>query len=328
MTRIILDTDGLLSDEARKRLDQSIRGSDYSLETGGKITDNRLKEVEVLLFGNASNWLSKEKFAKMPNLKLIQTISAGVDYIKFDEIPENVLVCGNVGAYSEPIAEHVFAMVLAFAKDLFPHQRELSNERFNQHVNHLFLKGKNITILGAGGIGQAVARLANCFQMNVFGINSTGRNLEGFQRVTTLSGAGELLRISDVVVIALPLTLKTRVLIDSAKLNEMKEDAILVNIARGAIIVERDLYEHLVTHPKFRVALDVWWGRRPRSTEEKFNLDYPFFELPNFIGTPHVSGNVPESLRIASMFAVENIIRYLENRELKGIADRRDYIGL
>ena len=84
MTRIILDTDGLLSDEARKRLDQSIRGSDYSLETGGKINDDRLKEVVVLLSGNASNWLSKEKFSKMPNLKLIQTISAGVDYIKFD----------------------------------------------------------------------------------------------------------------------------------------------------------------------------------------------------------------------------------------------------
>jgi len=329
LARIILDTDGLISGEAKEKLDQAIEGTDFSLKIGKEINENELKDAAVLFFGGTPSWLSKEILAKMPNLKLIQTISAGVDYVKFENIPEKILVCGNVGAFSEPIAEHVFAMILAFAKDLFVHQKELSNGFFNQHENHMFLKGKNITILGAGGIGQAVARLAMSFQMNVFGVNSMGKEVPNFRRITTLENVDRLLPISDVVVIALPLTLKTRGVIDSAKLNKMKEDAILVNIARGAIIVERDLYEHLVKHPKFRAGLDVWWGRRPRAGEgEKFTLNHPFFELPNFIGTPHVSGNVPESVGIASMFAVENIIRFVKNRELKGIMDRRDYTGL
>jgi len=328
LTRIILDTDALVAGGARKKLDLKIKGTDYSLRTGETINEVELNEIEVLLFGSREKWLSKEKLAKMPNLRLIQTFSAGVDYLKFEDIPEKITICGNVGAFSEPIAEHVFAMILAFAKQLFVHQQELSNERFNHHQNHLFLKEKNITILGTGGIGQAVVRIANCFQMNTFGVNTTGKEVTGFRQVTTLSNLDELLPISDVVVIALPLTFRTRGLINSSKLNKMKEDAILVNVARGAIIVEKELFDYLSKHPKFRAASDVWWRSRPKSTEEKFTQNYPFFQLPNFIGTPHISGDVPESYDIASMFAIENIIRYLGKESLKGIADRKDYLGM
>jgi phosphoglycerate dehydrogenase-like enzyme len=164
--------------------------------------------------------------------------------------------------------------------------------------------------------------------MKTYGVNSTGRNVANFQRITTLSNVDEILPLSDVVVVALPLTVKTRGLIDRDKLNKMKEDCILINVARAAIVVERDLFEHLTNHPKFRAAFDVWWRKWPKSAKEKYTQNYPFFQLPNFIGTPHISGDVPESHEIASMFAVENIIRYVENRELKGLVDRRDYLGL
>ena len=326
--RIILDADSWISGVAERKLDLAIGGRGYSFKTGDAIEEDELKDTEVLLFRNAAKWLSKEMLAKMPNLRLIQAFSAGVDHIKFEDIREEIKVCGNVGAYSDPIAEHVFALILAFAKDLFAHQRDLSNDHFIRHENHLFLKGKYITILGTGGIGQAVARIANCFQMKTYGVNSTGINVANFQQITTLSNVDEFLPLSDVVVVALPLTVKTRGLIDRDKLNRMKEDSILINVARAAIVDERDLFEHLTNHQKFRAAFDVWWRKWPKSTEEKFTQNYPFFQLPNFIGTPHTSGGVPESQDIAPVFAVENIIRYVESRELRGLVDRRDYFGL
>ena len=327
-SRIILDADSLIATSAEEKLQLAIEGSKYSFKTGDAFDEDQLKEIEVLLFRSASKWLSKEMLAKMPNLRLVQAFSAGVDYIKFEDIPEQITVCGNFGAFSEPIAEHVFGYILAFAKDLFAHQHDLTNEHFIRHENHLFLKGKNITILGTGGIGKAVAGIARCFQMKTCGANSTGRRVTNFQQIITLSGVDAILPLSDVIVIALPLTVKTRGLINRDKLNQMKEDCILVNVARAAIVVEQDLFEHLASHPKFRAAFDVWWKKWPKSKEEKYTQNYPFFNLPNFIGTPHISGDVPESRGIASMYAVENIIRYVKNRELKGVVDREDYLGL
>jgi glycerate dehydrogenase len=258
------------------------------------------------------------------NLRLFQTVSAGVNQFDLSTIPKGAVICSNVGAFAEPMAESIFAFVLSFAKNLSSLQEDLRRGDFPRRTKRgMFLKGKTLGVIGAGGIGGATAKLAKAFGMKVLGIASKVRNIESFDFVGTLDNLDYLLRESDVVVISIPLKVSTRGLINREKLNEMKRNAILVNVARGPIIVEKDLYEHLKENPEFRAGIDVWW-KYPKKGE-KFQPDYPFMSLSNVLATPHVSWNVPEMDLAVVGSALENVLRFLAGGELRGVVDRSDY---
>ncbi len=106
----------------------------------------------------------------------------------------------------------------------------------------------------------------------------------------------------------------------------MKEDSILVNVARGDIISQDALYAHLKAHPRFRAGIDVWW-RYPKKGES-FSLDFPFFDLPNFLASPHNADAVPEALGLGQEHAFENVIRYLDGEPLGRVIDKADYDDL
>jgi phosphoglycerate dehydrogenase-like enzyme len=248
-----------------------------------------------------------------------------VDVLHFEEIPPEVLVCGNIGAYGDQIAEHVFGMILYFARNLSVSDEALTKGIW-QIPESIFLRGKTLLVLGAGGIGGPVAKLAKCFGMKTLGVNTTGKPVEYFDRVAAIDKLDELLPSADVVVVALPLTVKTFHLLDAEKLQMMKRSCILINVARGHVIAEHALYEHLKGHPEFKAGLDVWWHYPKRG--ETFAQRFPFFDLPNFLGTPHDSGIVPETEEIALLSAIENIGRSVRRETLKGVIDRNDYLGL
>ena len=104
----------------------------------------------------------------------------------------------------------------------------------------------------------------------------------------------------------------------------MKPDAILVNVARGAILDEEALYNHVKSHPTFLVGIDAWW------TEPflygQFRMEYPFLELPNVLGSPHNSGMVSNVLLGAAQQAAENVKHLLKGEKVIGIARREDYL--
>jgi glycerate dehydrogenase len=157
-------------------------------------------------------------------------------------------------------------------------------------------------------------------------VNTSGRSVPDFDQVVSLDKFEEFAIEADVVVIALPLTLYTFHLIDEGALSKMKPNCVLVNIARGYIIDEAALYKHLSENPSFKCALDVWWHYPKKG--EKFQQKFPFFELPNFLGTPHDSGIVPETQELALASSFENIVRFTKNEPLRGLMDRKDYLGL
>lgn len=303
-----------------------LEGAPWSYEvvslSEARLRKINFEDVDVMIMGGEPGLRPSER-AK--NLRLFQTLSAGVDHFDLSSIPDGAVICSNVGAYAEPIAETVFAFVLAFAKDLPSLQTELQGGGFPRWDKRgIFLKGKTMGVIGAGGIGRATARLAKAFGMKVFGIASRPRSIENFDFVGSLNDLDYLMRESDVVVISIPLTLRTKGLINRQRLNQMKQNAILVNVARGPVIVEKDLYDHLRKNPDFRAGIDVWW-KYPKKGE-KFEPDYPFAALKNVLMTPHSSAMVPEIDVLGVARAVDNVIDFLRGQEPRGVVNRSDYV--
>ncbi|MEO9189925.1 MAG: NAD(P)-dependent oxidoreductase [Acetobacteraceae bacterium] len=246
-----------------------------------------LRRATVLLARNTDNDLHAGEAALLANARLVQFMTAGVDYIKLSALPPGVAVASNGGAYAAPMAEHALAMAFAASKRLLVEHANLGRGAFNQSARNRMLAGGVCGIFGFGGIGQATARLARGIGMRVHAINRRGVADEAVDWMDTPERLDELLAASDVLVICAPLTKATRNLIGATGLARMKDDAILVNLARGEIIEEAALYAHLRAHPRFTACLDAWWVEPVRHGQ--FRVDHPFLELPNVIGSPHNS---------------------------------------
>src|SRR3984957_9435694 len=319
----IVATDMMIPEDLVRRVAGAGNGR-YDVRPIGQLTDAEKEDVEVLVL-LSGGMVTGKLFQEMPNVKLLQAMSAGVDFIDIASIPSQVTLCSNAGAYKDPIAEHVFGMVLYFGKNLFRNHERLRNGVFEGSTDGILLREKTNGIIGAGGIGQSVARVARAFNMRTIGINTSGRPGENFDAVWKMERLDDLLRQADIVVVSIPLTNHTRSLIDARRLGLMKEDAVLVNVARGAIVAQDALYAHLKAHPRFKAGIDVWW-RYPKSGE-KFSLDYPFFELPNFLASPHSSDGVPEARAVGQEHAFSNVIRCLDGEPLERVVNRADYLG-
>ncbi len=224
---------------------------------------------------------------KMKNLRLIQTLTAGTDHIDFSLIPEGVKVQSNAGANARAVAEHGLALTLSAMKKVAWRDREMRKGNFPQLIESRLLHGKKALMLGFGHIGQELGMMLSCLGVVVSAINRSGR-YEGdvpIKRVGSLEDLDDMLKDADIVAITLPLTTETKGLIDRRRLELMKKDVVLVNISRGKIIVEKDLYEHLKNNPEFTAAMDVWWHYG-----KEFRQEYPFEELDNIILSPHCAG--------------------------------------
>ena len=288
------------------------------------LREQTLIEATILLSWNLPKELGPGEFSLLQNVRLIQLLSAGADQVPYAELPRDIMVASNAGAYAGPMAEHVLAMTLAMEKSLFQEHQKMARGEFNQSRLNRRLRGSVCGILGFGGIGRAVARLMRSFGVRIHAVNTSGKTDEPVEFIGTLKDMKQVLSTADIVVISLPLTKATRGLVGKRELEGMKPDAVLINVARGAIIDERALYEHLVSHPGFMAGIDAWWIEP--FTQGEFRVNYPFFTLPNFLGSPHNSAMVPGMSEEGARMAVENIKRLLKGSEVSGIIRREDYL--
>ncbi len=268
-----------------------------------------LRKADAVL-ARTTRELRQGEIALLKDVRLVQFINAGIDFVPLAEVPAGVPVATNGGAYAEPMAEHALAMAFAAAKRLLVEHAALARGEFNQFARNRMLAGGVCGILAFGGIGVATARLARGIGMKVHAINRRGRSEEPTDWIGTPDELDLLLAASDVLVICTPLTPATQGMVGAAQLARMKEDAILVNVARGEIVDERALYERLVAFPKFSACIDAWWIEPVR--HGTFRMDQPFMSLPNVIGSPHnsaaaIAGTGATGLRRA----VANIRRVL-----------------
>ena len=301
-----------LSDRRKAIVADALAGASavvYLTELDETARAEALRNTGVLLTVNTSKELRSGEAKLLVGARLIQFMIAGVDFIRLGELPEGVPVATNGGGYAESMAEHALAMALAAAKRLILEHENLKRGQFNQFKRNRMLAGRVCGIFGFGGIGAATARLMRGIGMQIHAINRHGRTDQQADSIGTPERLNELLETADVLVISAPLTRATHSLIGAAELRRMKDDAILLNLARGEIVQERPLYDHLVKHPSFTACIDAWWIEPVRHGE--FRIDQPFLDVPNVIASPHNSEQGDGAHDLSLRRAVENCRRAL-----------------
>jgi phosphoglycerate dehydrogenase-like enzyme len=275
------------------------------------------------------NALDSGKISTMASLHLYQAGNAGVNNVRFDLLDRKVVVCSNAGGYSDEVAEFAIGLMLAAGKSIVKFERQLREGVYaRQRLDELgrqvtFFRGKTIGIVGYGGIGRSTARLAKPFGMNVLAFGRHSTKDRGVNLLRGRAGLMRVLRDSDVVVLAVPLTKATRGMIGREELAAMRPSATLVNVARGEVVQKKAVYDHLVKNQGFVYATDVWWPDNKGA--ETFSPDLPFLELDNFIGTPHASGPSAIISGTVAKGALANLTRYFKGQPLKNVVDRSEY---
>jgi phosphoglycerate dehydrogenase-like enzyme len=281
-----------------------------------------LRRADIVLSWEIGREIAADEYDLLGEVRLMQCVGAGVDHVPFDALPSNLMVAGNAGAYSEPMAEHVLAMTLALAKRLTEEHVALQHGEFNMMEPTRTLRGASCAILGFGGIGRATARLMRGFGMRILAINRSGRTDEEVDFIGTLTDLKAVLRQAAVIVLTLPLNHETNGLLGERELAWTRPDAIIVNVARAQLVDERALLERLQEFPELRAGIDVWWAEPHHGKE--FAADNPFLYLPNVVASPHNSSMVPGITAYGARLAAENIRRFLAGEEPKNLVETRD----
>ena len=277
-----------------------------------------LNAAQALMTYHPIRDLGAEAMAELGNCGFMQCLTAGIDYLPLSEIPGHIAVAYNAGAYAEPMAEHVAAMALSASKRLAVEHGLMKQGEFNQFVPTRKIAGTICGILGYGETGREVARLMRALGMNIQAINRSGKTGEDVDFIGTLDDVDRVLDAADILVITLALTKKTDGLLGAAELSRMKPDAVLVNVARGEIVDEDDLYAHLVANPDFTACLEAWWIEPVR--HGRFETKHPFLDLPNVIASPHNSAMTEDALVTAAGRGAENVARFLRGETPNFIA--------
>lgn len=246
---------------------------------------------------------------KFENLRCIQLTSAGFDRVPMDYVKAHGIRIHNAGGvYSIPMAEYALAGVLQIYKRMDFFRENQKHHRWEKHRGLSELAGRKVCILGCGSVGAECARRFSAFGCAVTGVATTGRAQPFFDAVLPLEDLDAALSGADALVLALPLTEATHHLIGIDRLRRLKPGAVLVNIARGAIVDTPAMEEALRSGHLRGAVLDVF-------EEEPLRPDSPLWDLDNVILTPHNSfvGENNET-RLASVIAA-NISSWEEKHD-------------
>lgn len=271
-----------------------------------------LDDVEAII----PPWRFKaEDLALFKNLKWIQTFSAGVNTLPLKEIQEReILLTNSSGVHGPQMTDQIMGMILSFSRALLESIRYQKDKNWKVDYPLSELTGKEMLIVGAGSIGQLLAKKAKAFDMSVVGLKRTVEDLENFDEVRPLEKLQESMKTADYVVILAPLTKETRGLIGKEELALMKEDAVLINLARGPLVDEEELIRVLKEKKIRGAGLDVF-------SREPLPSDSPLWDLDNIILTPHLGGFSDVSNERSIELISENIRRYYAGEKLKNIVD-------
>jgi phosphoglycerate dehydrogenase-like enzyme len=273
-----------------------------------------------------------EAFSHLRGVKVVQSMMAGVDWIT-PWLPKDVVLCDGRGIHDISASEWVLTAILSSLKR-FPLYRDMQLREewkgqasvadgfLNEHGAQMGqyrvlgddLAGKTVLIVGYGSIGAAIEARLIPFGVKILRIARSARPVPEVHAVADLR---KLLPEADVVVVIVPLTDDTRGLIGAPELGLMKHGALLVNAARGPVVVTDALVDALIQH-RIRAALDV-------TDPEPLPPGHPLWLAPNCLITPHVGGSTPEFIHRAFRFGAEQVRRYIAGKPLENVVTSAGY---
>ena len=274
---------------------------------------NHINDINVLLTYKINN----EYFNSNNNIEWIQLGNAGVDDSMIESVIQSkTIITNSRGINSIAVAEYVISVLLYLSKQISMSLEFKKSKQWTQWdiaKNIYTLENKKIGIIGYGAIGKEIAKKAKAFNMHVKAIRRLQKNkssTKNIDELLPLSYLDYLLSESDFIIIACPLTLQTKHLIDRKKLNLISQKSYLINISRGAIIKEDDLIEHLKNNKIKGAALDVFNSEPLDKKSALFNLDNVFL-------SPHISGNFKGYQKKVIESFSENLLRFINRKPLK-----------
>jgi len=300
----------LHSTDRPPRLDERIAGrASLSYATADQLPA-RLPGADVLLTWDFTSDALRHSWAHADALRWVHTASAGVDRLIFDDsVASDVTITNSRGVFDTPMAEYVLGLVLAYAKDL-PTTLGLQARRQWRHRETETVAGSRAVVVGGGPIGAAIAAMLRAVGMRVSLVGRQAR--DGVHAAEELPG---LLGDCAWLVLAAPLTARTAGLVDAALLARLPAHARLINVGRGALVVEDDLVEALRSGRLAGAALDVF-------ATEPLPAGHPLWTLPGVIVSPHMSGDVIGWRdALVDLFA-ENLDRYRGGQPLRNVVDK------
>ena len=253
--------------------------------------------------------LSEENLLKFKKLTWIQVLTAGVDKMPLDYLSRSPIQVTNVrGIHKIPMAEYAFAAMLQVARNL-----NLTYEKQQQgiwewgiRVDELY--GKTLGIIGVGAIGEEIARRAQVFGMKVLGVTRSGKENPYCELMFRSNALSQFLPECDYIIITVPSIPSTYHMIGSKELQQMKASAVLINMARGSVIDEGALIDHLQEEKIKGVVLDVF-------AEEPLPATSPLWKLKNCIITPHVSGRSLRYMQRALEIFRDNLVFFSDDKQ-------------
>jgi phosphoglycerate dehydrogenase-like enzyme len=267
---------------------------------GVEIVDRPSPEVEFLV----PRWDEALHMDELPALRVVQVLSAGVDWI-IDRVPEGVTLCSARGARDRAMGEWIAAAILAEVKHARPFAVAQGRREWQPMTLH-DAAGLRILVVGFGSIGRVVQDMLAPFQCEIVGVARRAR--DGVHGVDELS---ELLGEFDVVVNLLPLTEQTRGFFGAHELGQMREDALYVNAGRGAT-TDTDALVAALQAQRIRAVLDV-------VDPEPLPADHPLWRAPNLMISPHSAGDTAGADRAAWALAAEQLRRYAAGEPLENV---------
>jgi phosphoglycerate dehydrogenase-like enzyme len=264
-------------------------------------------------------------FPPAPRLRLLQSVAAGLDLLDIQAVPKGVTIC-NVFGHEPAIAEYVIMTMLVLTHRLFEAVTAfragswVGSPQFGGGAPHREVLGRTIGIIGYGRIGREVAQRAAGLKCRVLAANRSPVADPGpADTVFPLADLDRMLPLCDTVLISCGLAPETKGLIDARRLALMKPDALLINVARAAIVDEDALYAALKDGRLGGAALDVWWQYPTHSEPDRRPSRRPFHQLSNVLITPHSSSSTEATADRRWSTVAANLDRFVRGEKLENI---------
>ncbi|NLN65133.1 MAG: D-2-hydroxyacid dehydrogenase [Clostridiaceae bacterium] len=275
-------------------------------------TQDDYLDVEII-FGQPR----REYLKKAMALRWVQLPSAGADNIADINLfaSDKVILTNASGVYGKPIAEHVFAMILSFNRNLIQYERNRQKCKWAVIPQVRDLYRSTLCVIGLGDIGSEVAILGKAFGAKVIALKRTPGERPAY--VDELYGMEELDRVlaqSDYLVLALPNTPETKGIMSAERIALLKPEAFIVNVGRGSAICQEALICALQEGRIAGAGLDV-------TVPEPLPSDSPLWKMPNVIITSHSSGTSPGNWSRYAALIQENFTRYIDGKQLANQVD-------